>query len=61
MSRSRIETVDEIEQHIRQALMHIDADRLLLAPDCGLGFLNLNMIQKKLNNMAVARNRILAQ
>ena len=41
--------------------MLIDADRLLLAPDCGLGFLSLDMIQKKLNNMAVARNRILAQ
>ena len=35
-SPSRVETVDEIVARLRAALDHIDADRLMAAPDCGL-------------------------
>lgn len=58
VSCSRIETVQEIEQHIRQALMYIDPERLMIAPDCGLGFFTPAMIEKKVTNMVQARNNI---
>ena len=54
IARSRIETVEEIVARLRAALNHIDADRLMVAPDCGLNMLNQAMIESKLTNMALA-------
>jgi 5-methyltetrahydropteroyltriglutamate--homocysteine methyltransferase len=34
-----IETPDEVAAQIRSALLHIDASRLMLAPDCGMKYL----------------------
>ncbi len=49
IARTRIETVEEIRQRLQKALDHIDAERLLAAPDCGLGMLSRktagNMVQ----------------
>ena len=36
---SRVETVREVADRLAGALRHIPADRLMAAPDCGLGFL----------------------
>ena len=36
---SRIETVEEVADGLRAALGHIDRDRMVVAPDCGLGML----------------------
>ena len=39
VSRSRVEPVDEIALRLGEALEHIDPQRLVAAPDCGLGLL----------------------
>jgi len=55
---SRVEPVDEIRQRLLQALEHIDQDRLLAAPDCGLGFLGRKLALQKLHNMTAAAHSI---
>ena len=54
IAKSRIETVEEITDRLQAALEHIDADRLIAAPDCGLGFLNRELAIAKLANMVTA-------
>ena len=54
VASSRVESVDEIRQRLTAALEHIDRDRLLAAPDCGLGFLGRELAMKKINNMCEA-------
>ena len=51
---SRIETIEEIHSRIESALEHIDRDRLIAAPDCGLGLLGRELAIKKLKNMCQA-------
>ena len=51
---SRVETVDEISGRLRDALKHIDAHRLIAAPDCGLIMLGRELAMKKLRNMSEA-------
>ena len=55
-ARSRVETVEEIIQRVEEALKHIDKERLILAPDCGLGFLPLEVAKEKLKNLVQAAN-----
>ena len=38
IAKSRVEPVEEIRERLQAALQHIDAERLLAAPDCGLAF-----------------------
>ena len=54
VAKSRVETVDEIRVRLRQALDHIDADRLIAAPDCGLGLLGRDLAVAKLANLCAA-------
>ena len=58
IARSRIETVNEIESRLRAALEHLDKDRLMAAPDCGLGILPQDILAQKLANMVAAVNQI---
>ena len=58
IAKSRVETVDEIEQRLQLALNHIDSERLLAAPDCGLGFLSREQCLHKLTNLCEAAKRI---
>ena len=51
VARSAIESQEKIEARVKEALKHIDSERLILAPDCGLGFLSNEMIQGKMENM----------
>lgn len=51
---SRIETVEQIISRLEQALAHIDEDRLIAAPDCGLGLLGRDLTVAKLRNMCEA-------
>lgn len=53
IAKSRIETVEEVRDRLEAALEHIDADRLIAAPDCGLGFMT--------REMAVAKLKVLSQ
>ena len=57
VSSSRIETVDEIEARLEEALGHIDPHRLIAAPDCGLGLLTRSMAIEKLVNLVTAAKR----
>ncbi len=58
VASSRTETVDEIEKRLNQALEHIDAQRLIAAPDCGLGLLTRSMAIAKLSQLALAAKRV---
>ena len=55
---SRIETVSEITERLLAALKHIDADRLIAAPDCGLGYLGRELALAKLSNMVSAAKSV---
>ena len=54
IARSEVESVDAIRERLQQALQHIDAERLIAAPDCGLGLLGRELAMAKLNNMCAA-------
>jgi len=58
VARSRLEAVDEIEQRLKAALEHIDRDRLVAAPDCGLGLLPAELAEAKLKVMVDAAARV---
>ena len=54
VARSRIELVEEAIQRLRDALGYIDRDRLIVAPDCGLGMLTSDLGKAKLKVMCAA-------
>ncbi len=54
IARSRVEPVEEIQERLAAALGHIDADRLIVAPDCGLGLLDRQTAIAKLQNLSAA-------
>ena len=58
IANSRVETVEEITDRLQDALNQIDADRLLAAPDCGLGFFNRELALAKLENMVTAAKAV---
>jgi 5-methyltetrahydropteroyltriglutamate--homocysteine methyltransferase len=55
---SRIEEVEEVRDRLRAALGHIDAHRLLAAPDCGLGLLGRDLARAKLGVLATAAHSL---
>ena len=48
VARTRVETEEEVVRKVREALKFIPASRLILAPDCGLGILPVNIIKQKM-------------
>ncbi|CAH1272120.1 Hypp4774 [Branchiostoma lanceolatum] len=54
IARSRVEPVEEIRGRVREALRFLPPHRLVLAPDCGLGFLPRDVLRAKLKNMVAA-------
>ncbi len=58
ISRSRVESIDEITAHIQDVLLYIPAERLMIAPDCGLTMLPKNVMQEKIKNMCAASRSI---
>jgi 5-methyltetrahydropteroyltriglutamate--homocysteine methyltransferase len=55
----RAETADEVADRIRSALRHIEPERLMVAPDCGMKFLSRELAFAKLQAM-VAGARIVS-
>jgi len=58
IANSRIETVEEITARLKQVLEYIDADRLMAAPDCGLGILGHDLAVKKLKVLCRAAHAL---
>ena len=58
IARSRIEDAEEVRERLRAALGHIDAHRLLAAPDCGLGLLGRDLAKAKLRVLAEAAHSL---
>ena len=54
VARSRVETIEEIKARLEAALNHIDRERLVVAPDCGLGLLPPAIAAEKLTLMVKA-------
>ena len=53
-----LETMDEMEERLKGALEHIDAERLIAAPDCGLGLLPRDIAVAKMTNLSAAAARV---
>jgi 5-methyltetrahydropteroyltriglutamate--homocysteine methyltransferase len=58
VARSTLEAVDDIEERLMQALKHLPPERLMAAPDCGLGFLGRDLARRKLAVMCEAVGRV---
>jgi 5-methyltetrahydropteroyltriglutamate--homocysteine methyltransferase len=56
--RTRIEEVEEVRDRLRAAQGHIDAHRLLAAPDCGLGLLGRDLAREKLKVLTKAAHSL---
>jgi 5-methyltetrahydropteroyltriglutamate--homocysteine methyltransferase len=58
IAQSRVETVEEIAARLIAALAHIDRNRLMAAPDCGLAMLGRDLAMEKLRNMCAAASQV---
>jgi 5-methyltetrahydropteroyltriglutamate--homocysteine methyltransferase len=58
IASSALEPVSAIRRRLTEALAHIDAERLIVAPDCGLGFLTRDLAMAKLRHMCEAARSI---
>jgi len=58
---SPVEDVDTVAARIRQALEFVDAERLILAPDCGMKYLSREKAFGKLSALAKAAERVRAE
>jgi 5-methyltetrahydropteroyltriglutamate--homocysteine methyltransferase len=58
IAKSRVEEVEEVRARLRSALDHIDPQRLLAAPDCGLGLLGRDLARAKLKVLAEAAHSL---
>jgi len=54
IARSRVETVEEVRERLKAALDHLPAERLIAAPDCGLGHLGRELAMQKLKVLSAA-------
>jgi len=53
-----IESIEEIEFRLRDAMGHIEKDCLIAAPDCGLEMLSRETVLAKLKKLRQALERI---
>ena len=51
IARSKVESFEDVKKRVEVALKYIDPERLVLAPDCGLGYLTDEIIEAKLKVM----------
>jgi methionine synthase II (cobalamin-independent) len=58
IGRSRVEEAEEVREHLRAALEHIEAERLIAAPDCGLGLLGRDLARQKLEVLTAAAHSL---
>jgi methionine synthase II (cobalamin-independent) len=58
VAQSRIETVEEIRARMETVLELLPPERVLAAPDCGLGFLGRDLAMAKLRNLSAAAAQV---
>lgn len=58
VAKSAVEKVEEVRDRLKAALDHIDRDRLVAAPDCGLGFLGRDLARSKLSVLCEAARSV---
>ena len=58
LSTNEIETVETFKERVRRALDHVPAERIILAPDCGMKYLTREAAFGKLSNMAEAARQL---
>ncbi len=58
IARSEVESEKAIRERLIAALNHIDRDRLIAAPDCGLGLLGRDLAMKKLRVLTSAAQSV---
>jgi 5-methyltetrahydropteroyltriglutamate--homocysteine methyltransferase len=61
LSSNDVESVATIKDRVRRALDHVDADRVILAPDCGMKYLTRAAAFGKLANMSRAAAELRAE
>ncbi len=58
LSTQKIETVEEVKARVQRALEHCDAERIILAPDCGMKYLPREVAFGKLWSMCLAAKEL---
>lgn len=58
LSTPAVETVELVKQRVRRALPHIEASRVVLAPDCGMKYLARDVAYGKLRAMSQAAREL---
>lgn len=58
VASSRVEPVEEIRARMHHILQYMPAERLLAAPDCGLGYLGRDLAMTKLRNLSEAARSV---
>ncbi len=58
IARSAVESQEQIRERLTAALEHIDGERLVAAPDCGLGLLGRDLARAKLMAMCAAARSV---
>jgi len=58
IARTHVESVEGIRTRLQEAMLHIDRERLVAGPDCGLGMLDLATATSKLANLSAAARAI---
>jgi 5-methyltetrahydropteroyltriglutamate--homocysteine methyltransferase len=56
-----VETADEVAARVRRALPYVEAERLVLAPDCGMKYLPRDVAFGKLSAMTQAAKQLRAE
>lgn len=58
IAQSRVEPFDSVKARMREVLRHVPDDRLIAAPDCGLGFLGRDLAMTKLRVLTEAARSV---
>ena len=58
IASSEVESVAQIAARMQDVMAHVPAERLIAAPDCGLGFLGRDLAMTKLRNMCDAARQV---
>ncbi|MBO0820866.1 MAG: hypothetical protein J2P26_08470, partial [Nocardiopsaceae bacterium] len=61
LSTATVETPDVVAERVRRALPYVPADRIVLAPDCGMKYLPRDAAFGKLTAMVEAAVRLRAE